>query len=50
MLKLRKRYEDAKVSAVELMEAGNINAYIAKLSEIEQIEVQMLNMALFIGR
>ena len=45
MKELRKRYIALKNQAIELMQAGNINAYLAKLQEVNDLRFQMIQLA-----
>lgn len=45
MKELRNRYHALKNQALELMEKGNVNAYLAKLQELQDARLQMIQIA-----
>ena len=45
MKELRNRYEAMKQQAKELMTSGNVNAYLAKLSEVNDIKIHGLQVS-----
>lgn len=45
MKELRKKYTALKRQAIELMQAGKINAYLAKLQEVNDLRFQMIQLA-----
>ena len=38
---LKKKYQEGKAIAIELMRAGKINEYIDKLKELQEYKMQM---------
>lgn len=45
MKDLRNRYSALKFQAIELMKNGKINAYLAKLQEVNDAKLQMIQIA-----
>lgn len=45
MIDLKKAYQDARNKAVELMQQGRINAYIAQLARVNELQLQLINYA-----
>ena len=45
MKELRNKYTALKYQAIELMQAGRINAYLAKLQEVNDLRLQMIQIA-----
>jgi len=45
MKELKNRYHALKSQAMELMQKGNINAYLAKLVEINDTKLQLIQIA-----
>ncbi len=46
MLDLKAKYLDAKNRALKLMQKGNIHAYLAQLTRVEQLHLQLINNSL----
>ena len=44
MKELVKKYAAMKFQAIELMRMGNINAYLAKLQEVNDLKVQIVQL------
>jgi len=45
MKELRNKYKAIKHQAIELMKGGNVNAYLAKLKEVDDLKMQMIQIA-----
>lgn len=45
MIDLRKAYLETREKAVQLMKQGKLSAYIAQLSMLEDLRLQMMNYA-----
>ena len=45
MKELKNKYTAMKMQAKELMQRGNISAYLAKLHEIQDIKMQIVQLA-----
>lgn len=45
MIDLKKSYRETRKKALKLMEQGRLSAYIAQLSELQAIRLQILNYA-----
>lgn len=45
MKDLKNRYSALKHQAIELMKKGNINAYLAKLQEVNDAKLQLIQIA-----
>ncbi len=45
MKELKNRYSAMKMQAKELMQLGKVNAYLAKLQEVHDVRMQMIQMA-----
>jgi len=46
MKDLKKKYQEAKKKAIQLMSSGRISEYIAQLVQVEQLKLQLLNASL----
>ncbi len=44
MKELIKKYAALKYQAIELMRGGNINAYLAKLQEVNDLKLQIVQL------
>jgi len=44
MKELKRKYQEAKAKAAELMQAGSISEYIAQLYQVDQIKLQLMNV------
>jgi hypothetical protein len=44
MNELRNKYYALKQQAVEMMQSGNVNAYLAKLVAIDDVKMQMIQI------
>ena len=45
MKELRLKYTALKQQAIELMKGGKVNAYLAKLQEVNDLKMQMIQIA-----
>ena len=45
MKELKNKYHALKTQAIELMQKGNINAYLAKLVEVNDTKMQLIQIA-----
>ncbi|MFT5247774.1 MAG: hypothetical protein ACI943_002530, partial [Gammaproteobacteria bacterium] len=45
MKELKNRYTALKTQAMELMSAGKISAYLAKLQEVHDVRLQLIQIA-----
>ncbi|MFM1933089.1 MAG: hypothetical protein RL226_2392 [Bacteroidota bacterium] len=45
MKELKQQYMRLKHQAIELMQMGNINAYLAKLKEVDDVRMQLIQIA-----
>lgn len=45
MIDLRKSYFEARDKAVQLMQQGRLNAYIAQLARVNELQLQLINYA-----
>lgn len=45
MKELKKKYQAMKRQAIELMQKGNISAYLAKLQEVNDLRFQIMQLA-----
>lgn len=45
MKELKKKYQEAKAKAKDLMKAGRLTEYIAHLVTVEQLKLQLINSA-----
>lgn len=45
MRELKKKYQAMKRQAIELMQQGNISAYLAKLQEVNDLRFQIIQLA-----
>ncbi len=43
MLDLKKKYQEAKAVAIDLMKNGRLTEYIAHLATVEQLKLQLIN-------
>jgi hypothetical protein len=43
MLDIKKKYQEAKTSAIDLMKNGRLTEYIAQLATVEQLKLQLIN-------
>ena len=43
MKELKKRYQEAKAQAIELMTNGRLTEYIAQLATVQQLKLQLIN-------
>lgn len=44
MKELKRKYQEAKTKAINLMRDGRISEYIAQLVTVEQLKLQMMNV------
>lgn len=45
MIDLMKTYRDARNRAIELMQKGQLSAYIAQLARVHELKLQLMNYA-----
>ena len=45
MIDLKKTYFEARDKAVELMQQGRLNAYIAQLARVNELQLQIINFS-----
>lgn len=45
MIKLKNAYTEARDKAIDLMHQGRISAYIAQLARVNELRLQMMNIA-----
>jgi len=45
MKELKRRYQEAKQMAIQLMEKGRISEYIAHLVTVQELRLQLMNAA-----
>jgi glutaminase len=45
MIDLMKTYRDARNRAIELMQKGQLSAYIAQLARVNELKLQLINYA-----
>ncbi len=43
MIDLKNTYRESRLKAIHLMQQGRLNAYIAQLARIQELELQMIN-------
>ncbi|NNC84318.1 MAG: hypothetical protein HKN79_12140 [Flavobacteriales bacterium] len=43
MKELKKKYQEAKAKAIDLMSDGRLSEYIAQLVTVEQLKLQLIN-------
>ena len=45
MIDLKNKYTAKKQQAIEMMQSGNVNAYLARLVDMNDIRMQMIQIA-----
>ena len=45
MKELKTRYQALKTEAIQLMQAGKVDAYLAKLVEVQDVRNQMIQLS-----